>query len=99
MFTESDDMFAAYFDVSSQVPAFHCIGQWLCKPQNLIEFVHVRGSLQVELHSPVQAVVSVLETLFKAFFFEVGNLTLWCSLDLEASQTLKWSLTVSVTHS
>lgn len=69
MFTESDDMFTAYFDVSSQVPAFHCIGPWLCEPLNLIEFVHVRGSLQVELHSPVQAVVSVLETLFKAFYF------------------------------
>lgn len=72
MFTESDDMFTAYFDVSSQVPAFYCIGQWLCKPLNLIEFVHVRGSLQVELHSPVQAVVSVLETLFIAFFFPNG---------------------------
>lgn len=57
MFAESDDMFAAYFDVSSQVAPFHCIGQWLYKPQNLIEFDHVRGSQQVELHSPVQAVV------------------------------------------
>lgn len=27
----------------------------------------------------------------------MGNLTLWCSLDLEAPQTFKWSLTLSVT--
>lgn len=57
MFTESDDMFAAYFDVSSQEMVLHCMGLRLSMPERLNKVVCVRRSAQVELHSPAKDLV------------------------------------------
>lgn len=53
-------MFAAYFDVSCQELVLHCMGSRLSMLERLNKVICVRRSAQVELHSPVQDLVSPL---------------------------------------